>query len=67
MIFLVGVFLRVLDMLPAMINCLFKSHLLDAVGDVYESVFDFLSRKCIHVTNLALLLLDITILVCGWM
>ena len=68
MISLTGVFRGVLGTfaLSVMTDYLFRSHLLDAVGDVAKSVFDFFSQKeYIHITYLVLFLLDITILICG--
>ena len=49
-----------------MTNYLFRSHLLDVVGDVTESASVFSQEEHTHVIDLALLLLDVTMLVCGW-
>ena len=68
MISLASVFPRVLGIiaLHAMADYLFRSHLLDAVGDATESASVFFSRvEHIYVTNLVLLLLNVTILVRG--
>ena len=64
-----GIFLRVLGTLPllTMADYLLRSHLLDVDGDAVEGVPDFSLRKNTHVTDFVLLLLDVTILVCGWM
>ena len=45
-----------------MADCLFNSHLLDAVGDATESVFAFLSGRTHPCNDLVLLLLDVTML-----
>ena len=64
-----GVFLGVLGIiaLPEMANCLFRSHLLDAVGGATESVSTLSQEEHTHVIDLVLLLLYVTMLVCGWM
>ena len=49
-----------------MVDCLFRSHLLDAVVDGQEEYLLFLSRHE-HVIGLVLLLFDVTKLVFEWM
>jgi len=65
-----GVFLGVLCTFAFsdVADYLFRSHLLDVVGDAVEGVSDFFSQKeHIHVTDLVSFLLDVTIRVRGWM
>jgi len=68
-IFLAGVFLGVLDIiaLPAMANCLFRSHLLDTVGDVAaaESASVFLSGRT-HICNRSCITLVRCNHTCAW-
>ena len=65
MIFSAGVFLGVLGFiaLAEMVDCLFRTHLLDAVMDVVAESVSIFSFKKEHVINHVLLLLNVTKLV----